>query len=110
MLTRCNFSWTVVFIAAGVWAQSATPPVKPFTPKGPPDQPIAFNHKIHAEIGIKCLDCHTIRPPGDLAGYPRETACMGCHLTVGKDTPAIQKLAAFAKEKQPLPWVRVYKL
>jgi hypothetical protein len=33
---------------------------------------------------------------------------MLCHATVAKDKPAIQKLAAFAKSKQAVPWVRVY--
>jgi hypothetical protein len=110
MRIRRKFSWAVVCVTAAVWGQSAIPPAKPFTPKEPPGQPIAFSHKKHAALGIKCLDCHTIKPPGDLAGYPGEATCMGCHLTIKQDTPAIRKLAAFAREKQPLPWVRIYKL
>jgi hypothetical protein len=33
---------------------------------------------------------------------------MSCHATVAKSKPAIQKLAAFAKSQQDVPWVRVY--
>ena len=35
---------------------------------------------------------------------------MQCHAAVKRDSAAIQKLAAFVKEKKPVPWVRVYKL
>jgi hypothetical protein len=33
---------------------------------------------------------------------------MTCHLSIGKDKAAIQKLAEFARSKEPIPWVRVY--
>ncbi len=29
-------------------------------------------------------------------------------LTVAKEKPAIQKLAGFARSKEPIPWVRIY--
>ena len=80
---------------------------KKFAPKPPPEQPLPFSHKVHAATGIKCTDCHTIRPPGDHAGLPAEAVCMGCHATVRKDSPAIERLAAFAKAGQRVPWVRV---
>ena len=35
---------------------------------------------------------------------------MGCHLSVKKESPAIEKLAGFAAQKKPVPWVRVYRL
>jgi Cytochrome c7 and related cytochrome c len=97
-----NVPFAAVLLAGAAWAQ--------FVPKAPPEQPIAFNHKVHVGLGVKCMDCHTIKAPGDFAGYPSEAACMGCHLTVKADSPAIQKLAAFAKEKKHVPWVRIYKL
>ena len=76
--------------------------------KPPPPQPIAFNHKQHVALGVKCLDCHTMRNPGFAAGYPQESTCMGCHVTVKKDSGSIQKLAEFAKAKRPVPWVKIY--
>ena len=94
-----------VMLVAGCAAQT-----KPFQPKPPPAQPIAFNHKTHAQVGVKCLDCHTIRPPGDAAGFPSEAACMGCHSSIKKESPAIQTLAGFAGDKKPVPWVRIYRL
>lgn len=35
---------------------------------------------------------------------------MSCHRTVKADSPHIGRLAAAAKEKKPMPWVRVYQL
>lgn len=72
------------------------------------EQPIPFNHKLHAGTGIKCLDCHPIRKPGFYAGYPQEATCMGCHVSIKPDSASIQKLAEFAKAKKSIPWVKVY--
>jgi hypothetical protein len=102
------FAWAVWIIAAAAWAQSSTP--APVTPKPTPAQPIPFNHKVHMASGLTCLGCHTIAAPGDLAGLPAATYCMGCHDTVKKDSPAIRTLKTFADERKPIPWVRVYKL
>src|SRR5436190_8039165 len=90
----------LVACLAVAWAQSAVPPT----------QPVPFNHKVHSALGVKCLDCHSIKPPGDLAGYPAVNSCMGCHATVKKESAAVQKLARYAAERTPVPWVRVYKL
>jgi len=47
---------------------------------------------------------------GEAATFPPETKCMECHVAVKKDSPAIEKLVKFVKKKEPVPWVRVYKL
>jgi hypothetical protein len=74
------------------------------------EQPIPFSHKQHTAVGIKCLDCHTIKKPGFAAGYPSEAICMGCHVSIKKDSPSIQKLAEFNKTKKPVPWTKVYRV
>lgn len=74
----------------------------------PPAQPIPYSHKKHLALGLDCRDCHTNPDPGKLMTFPDTGKCMLCHTTVAKDKPAIQKLAAFAKSKQAVPWVRVY--
>lgn len=56
------------------------------------------------------MDCHTIRPPGDAAGFPAESTCMGCHASIRKDSDAIRTLAASAAQKKPVVWARVYRL
>jgi len=81
------FAWAVWMVAAAAWAQSSPPAV--ISSKTAPTQPIPFNHKVHAAAGLTCLGCHAIAAPGDLAGLPAATFCMGCHETVKKDSPAI---------------------
>jgi hypothetical protein len=41
---------------------------------------------------------------------PSVSQCMSCHQTVAAGTPSIQKLASYAHDKAPVPWVRVYQL
>ncbi len=38
------------------------------------------------------------------------STCMQCHSAIKTDSPAIQKLAAFAKDGRDVPWVRVYEI
>ena len=35
---------------------------------------------------------------------------MTCHATIKTDSPAIKKLADFAAQKKPVPWVQVYQV
>lgn len=75
-----------------------------------PEQPIPYSHKTHLALGVKCSDCHSNPDPGDAMTYPPTSKCMSCHQSIKKDSPAIQKLAAFDRDKKDVPWVRVYKL
>lgn len=99
-----------MLLAVALLAQKPTPKAEPEKlPLAPPEQPLPFSHKTHVgQASIKCLDCHAIKDPGFQAGYPKESACMGCHVTTKKDSPAIQKLAAMAKTKTAVPWVKIY--
>jgi c(7)-type cytochrome triheme protein len=74
------------------------------------EQPVPYSHKTHLALGLKCNSCHKNPDPGEFMGYPAETFCMGCHQTIKADSPNIQKLAAAAKDKKPVPWVRVYSI
>jgi hypothetical protein len=74
------------------------------------DQPIAYSHKKHVAMGLQCKGCHTMPGDGEAATFPKESLCMGCHAGVKKDSPEILKLAEFARKKEPVPWVRLYKL
>ena len=73
-----------------------------------PAQPIPFSHKTHVAGGLKCQDCHANRDPGEQMGLPEASKCMACHFSIAKAKPAIRKLSEFAKNKQPIPWVRVH--
>src|ERR1700722_9470211 len=62
-----------------------------------PEQPIAYSHKTHVALGLKCRDCHPNPDPGEHMTFPATSKCLACHTTIAKDKPAIQKLAGFAK-------------
>jgi hypothetical protein len=91
----------LLFAALGAFAQQATQTKAPA-------QPLPFSHKTHAATGLKCAECHPNPDPGDHMTLPATARCMACHVTIGKDKPAIQKLAEFAKSKEAIPWARVY--
>jgi hypothetical protein len=96
----------LLFAAFAAFAQQASPS-RAMQAKAPA-QPLPFSHKTHASGGLKCLECHPNPDPGDHMTLPATARCMTCHTTIGKDKPAIQKLAEFAKSKEPIPWARVY--
>ena len=73
-------------------------------------QPLPYSHKTHLALGLKCSSCHKNVDPGEAMGLPAESLCMSCHRAVKTGSPHIQTLAAASREKQPIPWVRVYKI
>lgn len=75
-----------------------------------PQQPVPYSHKKHLALGLACDSCHKNADPGEFMGFPAESFCMGCHQAVKTDSPHIQKIAASARDKKPIPWVRVYQL
>jgi ABC-type nitrate/sulfonate/bicarbonate transport system substrate-binding protein len=79
-------------------------------PHPAPEQPLPFSHKTHVGMALPCQLCHTNPSPGKQMTFPATATCMSCHATTAIDRPAIKKLAAYADSKQPIPWVRVYKV
>jgi predicted CXXCH cytochrome family protein len=79
-----------------------------------PTQPIAYSHKTHLALGLKCGACHAMKDAeadaGFKMGFPKEAFCMGCHSSVKKDSPEIVKLAKATADKKPVEWKRVYRL
>ena len=76
-----------------------------------PQQPLPYSHKTHAgDLKLPCKTCHINPDPGETMGIPPSSTCMGCHSSVKTDSPAIQKLANYAENKKPIPWVRIYQI
>ncbi|MBN1963206.1 MAG: cytochrome c3 family protein [Anaerolineae bacterium] len=71
------------------------------------EQPIAFNHQIHAQNGITCQFCHSGVAKSPAAGIPSVEFCMGCHSVVATDSPEIKTLAGYWERQEPIPWVRI---
>jgi len=95
-------------LETAIWLLAVTLAFQQAGSSSAPTQPLPYSHKTHLALGLKCADCHTNPEPGDRMEFPEVSKCMACHTTIAKDKPAIQKLAEFAKSKQPIPWARVY--
>lgn len=111
------FLLTLGFVLAAGWIRSTvtaaqvTPESNVPAPLNAAVQPIAFSHKKHAgELQMRCTFCHTMSPSGDTLAIPQAVTCMACHATVATMNPEIQKLTAYAKSQETIPWVRVYQL
>jgi hypothetical protein len=75
------------------------------------EQPLPFSHKQHAgTLKLACKMCHPNPNPGESMTIAGAATCMQCHSAIKTDSPAIQKLAQYAKEQRPVPWVRIYEI
>jgi cytochrome c7-like protein len=98
-------------LASAMSAQEARQQVPDnVTPHAAPVQPLPYSHKTHLALGLSCQGCHSNPEPGNMMTFPATGKCMQCHVDVAKNTPAILKLAEFAKSGQPIPWQRVYQI
>lgn len=83
-----------------VWALVWNPPVQ---------QPIAFNHKLHAESGgLSCSDCHTLFETHFASGRPNLETCMECHWEPLGESPEEEKLLEYQDRGEEIPWERLY--
>jgi hypothetical protein len=80
--------------------------------EGAPAQPIFFSHVIHAgSFQIPCQHCHADARRSEYAGLPSVERCMGCHKIIGaQDNPEIAKIHEYWRRREPIPWVRVFKV
>lgn len=94
-----------------------------------PEQPIAFNHKLHAgDNAINCQYCHSGVERSKTAGIPTVNVCMNCHKgistgpTTGKteiakiyeaagwDPTAKGGAGDYTKPQKPIKWIKVHNL
>jgi mono/diheme cytochrome c family protein len=82
------------------------------TVPGAPAQPIFFSHLIHAgSYRIDCQFCHTGARRSSYAGLPSVEKCMGCHKIIGaQDNPEIRKIHGYWERREPIPWVRIFRV
>ena len=73
------------------------------------DQPVMFDHRHHVrDDGIACLYCHANAATGASAGVPSTDLCMGCHVQVWRDSPALARVRESAITGRPIRWVRIH--
>jgi hypothetical protein len=74
------------------------------------EQPIAFNHKAHVSKGLDCTLCHRYVREQAFASLPTLETCLTCHAAPLSQNPEEAKVREFAARKEPLGWVRLYRL
>ena len=96
-----------------------------------PEQPILFNHTLHAgkadkgNLAINCQYCHSSAEKSKHAGIPSVNVCMNCHKAVstgrteagGAEIQKIYKHAGwdatagkYTGKEEPVRWVKVHNL
>lgn len=92
-----------------------------------PEQPIAFNHSIHAgENEIDCQYCHNSASKSKHAGIPTVNVCMNCHKGIkeGRSETGTKEIAkihaaagynpegagSYTGKTEPIKWVKVHNM
>ncbi|NIM59970.1 MAG: hypothetical protein GTO16_13680 [Candidatus Aminicenantes bacterium] len=73
-------------------------------------QPIAFNHKIHAENDLECLDCHPYYKEHASSGKPTLETCLSCHEEPLGESKEEGKLIEYIKSGEEIDWERLYRV
>jgi hypothetical protein len=107
----------LVFVPVGAflglvgWIAIGAPWLEHAQPRPPPEQPIAFDHRLHAvALGIDCAFCHRAAATGPTAGMPSVEQCMFCHQSIGQGQPEMEKLRTAWIAGDPIDWQRVDRL
>ena len=74
-------------------------------------QPLAFNHKVHADkAGLECSGCHELRADGSFSGIPGISNCAGCHPEPQGQTAAEKQLIKdYVTPNREIPWLVYYR-
>lgn len=74
-------------------------------------QPLAFNHKVHADkAGLECSGCHDTRTDGSFSGIPGISNCAGCHSEPQGQTAAEKQLVRdYVTPNREIPWLAYYR-
>src|SRR5262249_35236923 len=77
-----------------------------------PEQPIFFSHVVHAgSMQIPCQYCHANAGRSSAAGLPSVEPGVGCHkIIAARGNREVERLHRSGESKQPIPWIRVFKV
>lgn len=73
-------------------------------------QPIAFNHKIHADNDLECMDCHPYFKDHATSGKPSLETCVSCHEELLGESKAEKTLLEYIKSREEIEWNRLYRV
>lgn len=102
-----------IFQWFAVLAISAVLPVFFFTQTGIGGkirQPIAFNHKKHAQHHVTCETCHPLYKDHPRAGIPGVKICIRCHEELIYRMPEKDKIQVHREAGREISWSRVYRI
>lgn len=73
-------------------------------------QPIAFNHKLHADNGLECSDCHLYYEDHTSSGRPTLEVCAACHEEAQGESDKEKKIVEHVQSGQEIAWKRLYRV
>ncbi len=73
-------------------------------------QPLAFNHKIHSENDLECLDCHLYFKDHSSSGRPTLEICSNCHEEPLGESRQEKKLIEFIESDREIEWQRLFRV
>jgi hypothetical protein len=76
----------------------------------PAQQPISFNHRLHAYNNVPCLVCHPSAADGQGAGLPAVHVCRRCHEDVLYESEEKAKIRLAFENGRGIDWVPIYAL
>ena len=75
-----------------------------------PEQPIAFPHPSHVDMGMDCLFCHRMAATERVASVPPVEQCYFCHQIIARGSEEAGKVITAFQNGEPINWVRVHRL
>lgn len=76
-----------------------------------PTQPMPFNHAVHVEEDLACLDCHNQADKGPYAATVTIDGCMKCHAEAKEDEkPVLTQLRELHAGGREIAWRWVNRL
>lgn len=67
-------------------------------------QPISFNHRLHADNNVSCAVCHPTAATGHGATLPDVSLCRRCHEDVLYESAEEAKIRLAAERGRPIRW------
>lgn len=73
-------------------------------------QPLAFNHKVHADNDLACADCHINFMDYSSSGRPTIEICAACHEESMTDSSEEKRVVESVQAGEEIEWKRLYRL
>lgn len=73
-------------------------------------QPLAFDHRLHADNNVSCTVCHPTAADGVGASLPAVSTCRRCHEDILYESPEERKIQLALEARREIAWEPVYAL